>query len=145
MGIGRIALTSTLALALTACGGGGSENNDTSGGGVSGTPTPAQCSVRDRQDWSLAVINEWYLFPDLIDTTVDPADFTTVQAYLDALVAPARAQDVDRGFTFITSASEEDALINSGSSAGFGVRLGYDTANNRVFVIEAYENICASS
>ena len=141
MGIGRITLTSTMALALAACGGGGGDNNNTSGGGgVSVTPTPAQCSVRDRQDWSLAVINEWYLFPDLIDTTVDPADFSTVQSYLDALVAPARAQDVDRGFTFITSASEEDALINSGSSAGFGVRLGYDTANNRVFVIEAYEN-----
>ncbi|RGP42247.1 hypothetical protein BPTFM16_02559 [Altererythrobacter insulae] len=141
MGIGRIALTSTLALALAACGGGSGDNNNSSGGGgVSVTPTPAQCSVRDRQDWSLAVINEWYLFPDLIDTTVDPANFSTVQAYLDALVAPARAQDVDRGFTFITSASEEDALINSGSSAGFGVRLGYDTVNNRVFVIEAYEN-----
>lgn len=144
MGLGRVSLTSTLALVLAACGGGGGDSQPgagpIAGGGGGGTPTPSQCSVRDRQDWSLAVLNEWYLFPDLLDTSVNPAGFSDVQSYLDALVAPARAEDKDRGFTFITSASEEDALINSGSSAGFGVRLGYDQVNNRVFVIEAYEN-----
>ena len=142
MGIGRVTLTTALALALAACGGGGGDSGPgpiAGGGGGGGTPTPAQCSVRDRQDWSLAVLNEWYLFPDLIDTSVNPNSFATVQDYLDALVAPARAEDKDRGFTFITSIEEENALINSGSSAGFGVRLGYDTVNNRVFVIEAYE------
>ncbi len=144
-GPGRTALSITLALALAACGGGGDSSPAPSTGGGGGTPTPtppatSQCSVLDRQDWSLGVIDEWYLFPDLLDRGVAPANFSTVQDYIDALVAPARARGVDRGFTFITSKSEEEALIASGSSAGFGVRLGYDTANNRVFVLEAYED-----
>ena len=114
----------------TAAGGGG-------GGGGGGT---AGCSLREQQDFARAVIDEWYLFPDLVDTTAQAENFTDVQSYLDALVAPARAQARDVGFTFATSIEEETALINSGASAGFGIRLAYDTVNDRVFVLEAYED-----
>lgn len=143
MKTGRTALTATLALALAACGGGGSNPPPTSGG-PSPTPTPtpttAACTAAEEIDYANAVLNEWYLFPDLLDDTVNPADFNDVQDFLDARVAPARAQDIDRGFTFATSIQEENDLINSGSSAGFGVRLAYDTVNNRVFALEAFEN-----
>ncbi|MFZ1743568.1 MAG: S41 family peptidase [Pontixanthobacter sp.] len=142
MAIGRNVLSATLAFSLVACGGGGS----TSGGGpIAGTPTPtpsptpSACSLSARQDFARAVLNEWYLFPDLLDLNVNKASHATVQSYLDALVAPARAQSKDRGFTYITSIAEENAFFNSGSSAGFGIRLGYDTGANRVFVIEAFE------
>ncbi|WP_428028379.1 S41 family peptidase [Altererythrobacter sp.] len=145
MSMGRAMLSGTLAVALAACGGGGSGSGG--GGPIAGgggtptpTPTPAQCSLADRQDWTLSVMNEWYLFPDLLDTGVNPSDHDTVQDYIDALVKPARDQNKDRFFTYITSIEEENALINSGSSAGFGVRLGYDSVNNRVFVIEAFED-----
>ncbi|MEL7447038.1 MAG: S41 family peptidase, partial [Pseudomonadota bacterium] len=131
--------------ALAACGGGGGSNNP---GPIAGTPTPTPtptpttsgCSLSEQQDFADAVISEWYLFPNLIDNTVNRNSFSDLQSYLDAVVAPARAQSRDRGFTFATSIAEENALINSGSSAGFGIRLGYDTVNNRVFVLEAYEN-----
>ena len=62
-----------------------------------------------------------------------------MQSFVDALLAPARAQSKDRHFSYITSISEENALINSGQTAGFGFRLGYDTSANRVFVIESFE------
>lgn len=143
MRIGRTALSATLAFSLAACGGGGStpSGGPTSGGGTpTPSPTPTACSVRDRQDWSFGVIDEWYLFPTLINRSANPSSYNTVQDYIDAVVKPARDEGRDRFFTYITSASEEDALINSGSSAGFGIRLGYDTVNNRVFVIEAFEN-----
>ncbi|HEU4820449.1 MAG TPA: S41 family peptidase [Qipengyuania sp.] len=84
-------------------------------------------------------MNEWYLFPELLDTSVNAASFTDVQAYIDALVAPARAQSKDRYFSYITSIAEENALIQSGSNAGFGIRLSYDTTANRVYVMEAFE------
>ena len=143
--IGRNVLSATLAFSLVACGGGGSSSGG--GGPIAGTPTPsptptpttAACSVSERQDFALAVLNEWYLFPDLLDTSVSKSSHSTVQSYIDALVAPARAQSKDRGFTYITSIAEENAFFNSGSSAGFGIRLGYDTGANRVFVIEAFE------
>ncbi|MCB2089051.1 MAG: peptidase S41 [Sphingomonadaceae bacterium] len=143
MKLARASISFALALSLAACGGGGSAP-PTSGTGGGSTPTPppptAQCSLASRQAWVKEVIDEWYLFPSLVDNTVNPSSFTSLQDYIDALVAPARAQSQDRFFTYITSIEEEEAFFNSGSSAGFGVRLGYDTTNNRVFVIEAFEN-----
>ncbi|MDC0886273.1 S41 family peptidase [Altererythrobacter sp.] len=150
MNFGRIFVAMTSAMALAACGGGGGSGNSggatgggaTGGGGTAGggTSAPAQCSVRDRQNWAFGQIDEFYLFPTLIDRAANPAAFSDVQGYIDAVVAPARAQSRDRFFTFITSITEENALINSGSSAGFGIRLVYDTGANRVFLLEAFEN-----
>ncbi|AKM06272.1 S41 family peptidase [Pelagerythrobacter marensis] len=145
MGRGRTALSIVLASSLVACGGGGGRNDSGSGGPTSGNPTPtptsgtSECSLSARQDFVRAVLDEWYLFPDLIATGVNKADHTDLQSYIDALVAPARAQLKDRYFTYITSIAEEKAYYNSGSNAGFGIRLGYDTGSNRVFVIEGFE------
>jgi C-terminal processing protease CtpA/Prc len=139
MNAARTALSTILACALVACGGGGSSTPPVAGGPTP-TPTPptSGCSLRAQQDFADSVLNEWYLFPSLL-AAANPASFTNLQAYLDARVAPARAQNRDRGFTFATSIAEENALINSGSSAGFGIRLFYDTAARRVFVTEAFE------
>ena len=143
MRIARTALSVTLAISLAACGGsdssGGSSGGPISGGGGGGGGGDA-CSLANRQEFVRDVLDEWYLFPDLIDDTVDPAAFSDIQDYIDALVAPARAQDKDRFFTYITSIEEETELIENGSSAGFGIRLSYDTSANRVFVAEAFEN-----
>lgn len=148
MTIARSMLSTTLAFALVACGGGGSSPVPaaTAGGTPTPTPTPtptmtpSACSLRQQQDFANAVLDEWYLFPSLLDNSVNPANFDTVQSFLDARVAPARAQSRDVFFTFATSIAQESALISTGSSAGFGIRLAYDTQANRVFVVEAYEN-----
>lgn len=135
-----LALAAGCAAMLASCGGGGSSAPPT--GGVTPTPTPppvATCSLRARQDWALAQLTEWYLFPTLLDTTVNPAAHATVDTYIDALVAPARAQSRDRYFTYLTSIAEENAFYQQGETAGFGIRLEYDTGANRVFVIEAFE------
>ncbi|MEO1648692.1 MAG: S41 family peptidase [Pseudomonadota bacterium] len=145
MPIGRTIVSSALAIALVACGGGGTSSSPPVTGGPAPTPTPTSttgtaCTVAEEIDFADAVLNEWYLFPDLLDDTVDPDDFDDVQDFLNARVAPARAAQRDVGFTFATSIAEENALIASGSSAGFGIRLSYDTDNDRVFVLEAFEN-----
>ncbi len=140
----RFSASVALIAMLSACGGGGGGSG---GDGTVVTPPPtsapppvtsAGCSVRERQDWAGGQLREWYLFPELI-ADVSPAGFSTVQAYIDALVAPARAQSRDRFFTYITSIVEENAFFNSGASAGFGIRLSTDTAARRVFVAEAFE------
>lgn len=143
MHVGRTALSFVLAASLAACGGGGSSSPPPNTGGgptpaPTPTPTPSACSLRAQQDFADQVLNEWYLFPDLL-ATVNQASVNSLQAYLDARVAPARAQNRDRGFTFATSIAEENALINSGASAGFGIRLAFDNAARRVFVAEAFE------
>lgn len=142
---GRTALSATLALALAACGGGGGSSAPPIAGPSpapvpSPSPSPVACSVSEQIQFADSVLRDWYLFPDLLDNTVNQANFSTVQAYLDARVAPARAANRDQGFTFATSIAEENALINSGSSAGLGIRLNFDFDNNRLFILEAFEN-----
>lgn len=142
MGVARNSIAAVMSLVLVACGGGGGGGSapPTGGGGGGGTTPPASgCSLSARQDFAKAVIDEWYLFPDLVAPNVNKASFNNLDDYIDALVAPARAASRDRFFTFRTSIAEENAFNNSGSTAGFGIRLGYDTANNRVFVIESFE------
>jgi len=136
----------SVAVLVSACGGGGGSPPPPPTGPIGGTPPPpppppssSACSLRSRQDSVAAQIREWYLFPELLPASLDPTPFGTVQAYIDALVATARAQRKDRFFTYITSIAEENAFFNSGSTAGFGFRLGYDTAGRRLFVTEAYE------
>lgn len=154
MPMGRTILSSILALSLASCGGadsgstsGGGSGAGSGGGGTGGGGTgagggggTATCSYASRAQWVRDTMNEWYLFPDLLDLSVNASSFTDLQDYIDALVAPARAASRDRGFSYITSIAEENRLINSGSSAGFGIRLSYDTTANRVYVVEAFEN-----
>ncbi|HEU4650112.1 MAG TPA: S41 family peptidase [Croceibacterium sp.] len=128
---------------LAACGGGSSGSSAGASGGFTPSPTPtpsattAACSLRARQDWALAQLNEWYLFPTLLNAAANPASYGTVDDYIDALTAPARAQSKDRYFTYLTSIAEENAYYNQGATAGFGIRLSYES--NRVFVLEAFE------
>ena len=141
-----VASLTVLSFLLASCGGGGGGSTGGGGGPVTVAPTPsptpaptAGCGLSARQSFAKAVIDEWYLFPTDVATGVNPASFGTVDAYIDALVAPARALNKDRFFTYITSIAEENAFFASGSSAGYGIRLVYDAANQRVLIAEAYE------
>ncbi|MEA3043222.1 MAG: carboxyl-terminal processing protease [Sphingomonadales bacterium] len=133
----RFASVLAIAGLLSGCGGGSSS----SGGSASTQTTPvnATCSLRDRQDWAAAQLREWYLFPETLPASLDPTPYASVEAYIDALTATARAQRRDRFFTYLTSIAEENAYYASGSSAGFGIRLSYDLPARRVFVAEAFE------
>ena len=139
-------LTSIVAL-LAACGGGGSGGGGSAPPAVAVTPTPtatpiqttAGCSLRERQDWAAGQLREWYLFPELLPAAIDPGAYSTVGAYIDALTATARAQSKDRFFTYLTSIAAENAFYESGSTAGFGIRLAYDAGASRLFVTEAFE------
>jgi carboxyl-terminal processing protease len=142
------ALTALIAsLSLIACSsGGGAPSSGSPGAGGSGSggsaispPTSTDCSLRARQNWAAAQLDEWYLFPETLPTTRNPADFANVQDYLDALTATARAQSKDRFFTYITSIEEENAFFSSGRTAAFGIRIQTDTATRRVLVADAYE------
>ena len=112
----------------------GTGTTGTTGGGT----TTTGCTLRERQDWVLAQLREWYLFPETLPANPNPAAFSTVDDFLDSLTATARGQRRDRFFTYLTSITQENALANSGASAGFGVRLTLD-ASNRLFIAESFE------
>src|SRR3546814_6883456 len=98
---------------LASCGGGGGGGSSAPPVTVTPTPSPtptptpsASCSLSSRQAFAKAVIDEWYLFPNDV-ATVNASSYGDVQSYIDALLAPARAQNKDRYFTYITSIAEE--------------------------------------
>ena len=130
-----------LAALLAGCGGGGGGSGTVIQPGASTsspTPTASACTLRARQDWILATMREWYLFPETLPTSLDPSGYGTADAYLDALTATARAQGRDRYFTYLTSIAEETAYYTSGSSAGFGFRLTSD-GSSTLTVAESFE------
>lgn len=135
----RFALSLACAAMLVSCGGAGANPAPAPTSAPTPTPTTSTCSFTNRAAFVRDTLNEWYLFPDLLDTSVNPASFANLDQYIDALVAPARAQGRDRFFTYITSIAEENAFFSGGSSAGFGFRLFYDNAARRVFVLETFE------
>ena len=141
----RFGTALALLATLSSCGGGGGGGGGNPAPPVVVVPTPpppppvSTCSLRSRQDWAAGVLREWYLFPETLPASLDPSGFTSVEAYIDALTATARAQRRDRFFTHLASIAVEDAFFSSGSSAGFGVRLSYETVQGRVFVAEAFE------
>ncbi|MBB4860195.1 C-terminal processing protease CtpA/Prc [Novosphingobium chloroacetimidivorans] len=108
---------------------------------ASPAPTPTSstaCTLRARQDWALAQLNEWYLFPELLATDVNPAGYSNLDDYVDALVAPARAQQRDRYFTHVSSIAEENAFYENGTSAGLGVQL-QPYSDPALVVVDSYE------
>jgi carboxyl-terminal processing protease len=142
--------TAGLAAAALLAGCGGGDGGGGSGAPAASTPTPtpsasptptpvAGCALRARQDWVRAQLDEWYLFPETVPAALDPAGYASVEAYLDALTATARAQRKDRYFSYIASIAEENAYYGSGATAGLGVRLTYDIGGGRLFVAEAFE------
>src|SRR5438309_11541820 len=126
---------------LSACGDGGGGSTSTPVAtvptGGTGTTGATGCTLRARQDWASAQLKEWYLFPETLPATLDPTPYATVDAYIDALTANARAQGRDRFFTYLTSIAEENAFNSSGSTAGFGFRISFD-ASNRLLVMESF-------
>jgi C-terminal processing protease CtpA/Prc len=148
--IRRVAAAASILSLLAGCGGGDGGTPFTGGGGAGGgggtvvpapTPTPAAgCSLGERQSWAANELREWYLFPETLPGALNPSGYASVSDYVDALTATARSQNRDRNFTYLTSIAEETAYYEQGSSAGYGFRLGYDSAAARVFVIEAFEN-----
>jgi len=136
-----IGLTVCAALLVSGCGGGSGGSGG--GGGTSATPTPtpapgvAGCSLREREDWALAQLSEWYLFPTALASGANPAAYSTLPDYVDALTATARAQGHDRYFTYVTSIASEDAYYSAGSNAGYGFRIAVDTTG--LTVLESFE------
>jgi C-terminal processing protease CtpA/Prc len=134
-----------ISVLLSSCGGGGGSAPDAVGGApvtvtppvTTPPPTNTSCSLASRLEWVSARLRDDYLNPDLL-ATINPAGYTDIQKYIDDVTAPARAAGKDKlGFSYVTSIAEENALTNSGSSAGFGIRLF--TEGSRLFISEAFE------
>jgi len=123
---------SALLVSIAGCGGGG-------GGGGDDEGTSAACAEPARKQFVLDVTRQWYLFPELLPSTVDAAGFPTAASLLDHLTATARAQRKDRFFSYLTTRSAENSLLGAGEFVGFGFRTRTDPVS-RPFVTEVFES-----
>ncbi len=134
--LGRMATLVLVCLAtLAGCGGGGGGGGSTGGNVTTNDP----CSITARNQWVIDTMKEWYLYPELLVTSLSATSYGSPQATIDAMTATARAQNKDRYFSYITSIAEENAFNSSGATAGFGVRLYTDPASSRLYITEAFE------
>lgn len=133
-----IALSCAALVLASACssggGGGGADGGSGGDGGL-----PSACSETARKQFTLDVARDWYLFPDLLPLTVNPAEFEDAEQLLDHLTATAREQRKDRHFSYLTTRAEEEALLGDGQFVGFGFRTRTDDGN-RPFVTEVFES-----
>ena len=84
-------------------------------------PSALACTENDKKDFVTLIANEFYLWYDEM-ADVDPEDFATAQAYLDALTAPLAVDKRDDGFSYLTSKKADDERYSAGAYIGFGFR-----------------------
>lgn len=71
----------------------------------------------------VGLLHDWYLFPDLLPTTIDPTRFADAAALLAEMTAEANRRGMDRGWSYLTTAAASQAFFEEGTAVGFGVGL----------------------
>jgi C-terminal processing protease CtpA/Prc len=115
-----VLLVAAVAGLVAACGGKGIDTAPTST--LPGITTSVDCSVPRLNQAVLDTARQWYLFPETLPASIDPAAYVTTAAFVDALAAQARAAGKDRFFSSTTSIAIENQLLQ-GTTAGFGFTL----------------------
>jgi C-terminal processing protease CtpA/Prc len=113
---------------IAACGGG-------NGGGSS---VGSACSDARERRFVLDTAREWYLFQNLLPDAVDAGQYATAEELLDALTADARAQGLDRFFSYVTTRQADDAILQEGQFVGFGFRSHIE--DGRLWLTDVYED-----
>tara|TARA_Y100000991_G_scaffold118406_1_gene89369 strand:+ start:236 stop:1735 length:1500 start_codon:yes stop_codon:yes gene_type:complete len=137
-------------LLLMACGGGGgggsstpsppppiADDGDSGSDGSGDTGESNTCDVPSQIDFVEAVTESWYLWYDEM-ADVEKAGYESAQAYLDARLAPLIDEGRDRGFSYMTTITEDEISISSGAYIGFGFRFNSSSAG--LFIIDVFES-----
>ena len=126
--------------------GGGSPTDNTIGvntsgadGGDSGGDTTGDdggaCGVEAQIDFVEGVTESWYLWYDEM-ANVDKSFFDSAQAYLDARLKPLMDDGRDRGFSYLTTITDDETSISTGAYIGFGWR----SDRTGVFIADVFES-----
>ena len=114
-------------LLFIGCGGGGGsssstpppalpivDNGDPGSDSSGDTKALDACDVPLQIDFVEAVTDSWYLWYDEM-AEINKADYESAQAYLDARLAPLIDDGRDRGFSYMTTITEDETNISSGA------------------------------
>lgn len=101
----------TLVLLLSACGGGGSSSNASTS-----PPSANSCSVTGQNQQILGIMQSWYYWNQYLPTNVNPADYNSTGAFLNALIY----KPLDR-YSYITTQAANQAFYGAGQYVGVGI------------------------
>jgi len=110
-GNGRLAAVA-LAVALTACGGGG-------GSAPSGS---ASCDVASQNAWLRGYMRDWYFWASVAPNP-DPAGYTTVQDYFNALLYPGDTVVPKDRWSYIEDSARYNQFFGEGKTLGYGMSV----------------------
>ncbi len=108
------------------------------GGDGDGVP---ECTLQVEKEAALAVVRDWYLYPELLPEEFDPAPYATTEEMIAALTARARTEGVDRGWTFVTTVAARQQQ-EAGAAVGVGFLLA--VRELRLFVADVFEGSAAA-
>lgn len=99
-----------------------------------------ECAVDDEKAFAHDLMRAWYLYPDLLPPFVDLDDFTGPAALVRAMTADARAQGIDRGWSYVASIEAVQAQ-REGAAVGFGFQAVL--REDRLFLSDVYRDSAA--
>ena len=99
---------------------------------------PTSCTTTSQNLWVRDQLNTYYYWYPFLTPGLNPASFSTPEAYLDAV----RYRPIDNSFSFITAAASNDAFYSDSQFIGYG--FGNQTTANDIRVLQVYDDSPAS-
>lgn len=99
---------------------------------------PTSCTTTSQNLWVRDQLNTYYYWYQNLTPGVNPANFTSPEAYLEAV----RYRPIDNHYSFITSAAANDAFYSDSQFIGYG--LGNQTTATEIRVLQVYDDSPAS-
>jgi C-terminal peptidase prc len=95
---------------------------------------PTNCSVTSQNLWVRDALNEVYYWNRFLPTNVNPATFSSPEAYLERV----RYRPIDNTYSYIQSAAANDAFFSDSQFIGFGFRQ--QISNTEIRVLQVYDD-----
>lgn len=95
--------------------------------------TALECTTEQRNQAVYDIMTDWYYWYEQVPS-VDPADFDSAEALLDAI----RYLPRDATFTYLTTVEAEEAFLTNAAYIGFG--FSTVISGNQMFLRESFES-----
>ena len=99
---------------------------------------PSSCTVPSQNLWVRDQLNTYYYWYQNLTPGVNPANFASPEAYLEAV----RYRPIDNTYSFITTAAASDAFYSDSQFIGYG--FGYQVSATDMRVLQVYDDSPAS-
>lgn len=95
---------------------------------------PSSCTTTSQNIWVRDQLNTYYYWYQFLPGNVSPANFTSPEAYLEAV----RYRPIDNAYSYITSAAANAAFYDDSQFIGFGFRQA--ASESEITILQVYDD-----